>query len=73
VIRALAHGEMHIRPRDVEGMTPGEIEVCLDGGPSRGRAPEGMRPMTPEEMADAARRRREMPLAEKVARAKRGL
>ena len=62
---------MHIRPADVEGMTIGEIEICLDDDTKRSRGPDGFVAMSPGELKAHAERRRTMSLADKIAEAKR--
>jgi hypothetical protein len=72
VIWRLAQGDMRLTPAQVEEMTIGDIEICLDSDHEKRRGPEGFTPMSPLEMAEHARRRREMTLRERLARARSG-
>lgn len=71
MIRAVVH-TIHCRPADVELMTPGEVEIILDGpdGSGKRRPPEGVSAMSPAQLAEYARGRQSLDLRGKLAMAK---
>lgn len=64
------HGPLKRTVSQIDDMTTGELELALEEDTDKRRAPEGFRPMSPGEMAEAARLRREGGLAERIRRAK---
>lgn len=67
---ALWHGEGRLLPAQVDELTLAEVELALDVPSDRPRPPEGFQPMTPYQVAAYMAAYRDLPLAERVRRAK---